>query len=115
MEDHFYEDLAWKLLEINLNRDSLNSSLLKDMFKDKPHILGQINFGEGVDIDNLDKHLYNANPDTVEILTRPAKKNEVYECIPCNRIFKRSDNWQRHCKTGLHERRVARFREAQSC
>ena len=54
----FWQNLAYSLLEHNLNGDSLNSQILKDMFKDRPEILAGMDFGDGVGIENLDSHMY---------------------------------------------------------
>ena len=40
--DNFWEDLALNLLEKNLNGHSLNSSALKELFKERPDILEEL-------------------------------------------------------------------------
>lgn len=106
----FWENLAYNLLEHNLNGDSLNSQILKDLFKDRPEVLAAMDFGEGVDIDNLDKHMYTGRADIVEV--RQAKPHELFECIPCSRTFRRKDNLDRHLRTSLHGRRKAKYDES---
>jgi uncharacterized Zn-finger protein len=104
----FWEDLAITLLEHNLSGNSLNSRALKDMFKDRPEIWDELDIqvdGEGVE--DLDSALYAGNPQVIEI--REAKPNEVYHCKPCNRTFKRGDNFRRHLRSGLHEKRMRAF------
>ena len=108
MEDYFYEDLALKLLEMNLNGDSLNKQILKDLFKEKPHVLDEI-FGDETTLDSLDAQLYSGRPDIVEV--RDAKKHELWECIPCGRTFRRKDNLDRHLRSSLHERRLKKYNE----
>ena len=71
----FWEDLSYSLLEMNLNGDSMNSQILKRMFKSKPEVLAQMDFGEGVGVEQLDKHMY-GRPDVVEI--REAKPHELW-------------------------------------
>ena len=108
--DPFWENLAYSLLEMNLNGDSMNSQILRNMFKERPMLLGDMDFGEGVTINNLDKNLYSGRPDIVEV--RQAKAHELFECIPCGRTFRRKDNLDRHLRTGLHARRKAKYDEA---
>ena len=77
----FWEELSYKLLEMNLYGDTLNSHLLQQLFKSKPEVLDEMDFGEGTSIENLDSQLYSGKPDIVEV--RQAKANELFECIPC--------------------------------
>ena len=50
----FWEDLSFKLLQMHLNGDALNTTILKQLFVDKPKILEEIDFGDGVTLGNLD-------------------------------------------------------------
>jgi uncharacterized C2H2 Zn-finger protein len=70
-----------------------------------------MDFGEGVGIDNLDGNMYKGRPDVVEV--REAKAHELFECIPCGRVFRRRDNLDRHLRTGLHGRRKAMYDDAE--
>ena len=101
--EEFWQDLALDLLEKNLNGDSLNSSMIKEMFASQPHILEQLDFGDVDSIDEIDQKLYGSQPNFIEI--REAKPTEVFHCVPCNRTFKRSDNMKRHLLSALHARR----------
>jgi len=109
--DPFWENLAYSLLEYNLNGDTLNAQILKDLFKEKPNILETMDFGDGIGITGLDEHMYKGKPDVVEV--REAKAHELFECIPCGRVFRRRDNLDRHLRTGLHGRRKAAYDEAE--
>ena len=104
----FWEDLALNLLEKNLNGHSLNASSLKTLFEDRPDVLADLDIQmDGNEVENLDKALYGGRPQVIEI--REAKPTEVYSCLACNRVFKRGDNWRRHLKSALHERRQRAF------
>ena len=76
MSELFWEDIAYQLLEHNLNGDALNSQMLKQIFKNRPDVLGGIDFGDGVKIDSLDRQLYSGAPDMVEV--REAKQHELW-------------------------------------
>jgi len=108
----FWENLSYDLLEMHLNQDGINAQILKQLFRDRPEILGSMDFGNNVTLDTLDKHLYgNAKTKVVEV--RTAKPHEVYTCIPCGgKIFKRLDNYRRHKRCALHMRRLAQWNEA---
>ena len=54
MTDPFWEDLAFRLLTIHLNGDALNSTIIKDMFRNKPKVLAELDFGNGITLANLD-------------------------------------------------------------
>jgi len=108
----FWEELALTLLEHNLNGNALNTRTLKEMFKDQPHILDELDIqADGEGIEDLDRALYAGQPQVVEI--REAKPTEVYHCKPCNRTFKRGDNFRRHLRSALHEKRQRGFELAQ--
>lgn len=100
----FWETLALNLLEKSLNGDTLNNEGLKDLFKEKPEILDELNItSDGEEIADLDKALYGGRPQIIEI--REAKPTDVFHCKACNRTFKRSDNFKRHLVTRLHAKR----------
>jgi uncharacterized C2H2 Zn-finger protein len=109
MSDIFWEDVAYQLLEHNLNGDSLNAHMLTDIFKARPDVLAGIDFGEGVKIESLDQQMYSGSADIVEV--REAKQHELWQCMPCNRTFRRKDNLDRHLRSSLHERRLKKFME----
>ena len=100
----FWEDTALRLLEMNLNGDSMNADSLKELFEDHPEILEELDIQNGNEkIEDLDKALYGGRPQIIEI--REAKPTEIYHCRACNRSFKRGDNFRRHLLTKLHEKR----------
>ena len=104
----FWEDLALNLLEKNLNGHTLNSQALKELFKDKPEILEELDIqNDGNEVEDIDKALYGGRPQVIEI--REAKPTEIYHCKACNRSFKRADNFKRHINSALHERRQRAF------
>ena len=104
----FWEELALTLLEHNLNGDAMNTQTLKDLFKAKPHLLEELDIkADDQPVNNLDQALYAGQPQIVEI--REAKPTEVYHCKPCNRTFKRGDNFRRHLRSALHEKRQRAF------
>lgn len=112
MSDSFWEDLSFQLLNLHLNGDALNANILKDLFRDKPGVLTQLDFGEGVTLDNLDQAMYGQGTHQVVEL-REAQKHELFHCVPCNKSFKRRDNLNRHMRSGLHARKVAAYTSAQ--
>ena len=59
---------------MHLNGDALNTTILKELFTEKPKILQEIDFGDGVTLNNLDAKLYSGNPGNVVEL-REAKKH----------------------------------------
>lgn len=100
----FWEDTALRLLEMNLNGDSMNADGLKELFEEHPEILEELDIQNGNEkIEDLDKALYGGRPQIIEI--REAKPTEIYHCRACNRSFKRGDNFRRHLQTRLHEKR----------
>jgi hypothetical protein len=104
----FWEDLAISLLEHNLSGNSLNSRALKDMFKDRLDIWDELDIQvDGEEVADLDNALYSGRPQVIEI--REAKPTEVYHCKPCNRTFKRGDNFRRHLHSALHDKRHRAF------
>ena len=107
MTDMFWENLAYDLLEKNLNNEALNRHILEDLFKDRPDVLAGMDFGDGMNIDNLEKKLYSGAADVIEV--KEAKAHELWECVPCGKKFRRKDNLQRHLRSGLHARRLAKF------
>ena len=108
----FWEDLALDLLEKNLNGHSLNALSLKELFKERPDVLDELDIQmDGNEIDDIDKALYGGRPQVIEI--REAKPNEIYSCLACNRTFKRGDNWRRHLHSALHQRRHRAYELAQ--
>ena len=111
-EAYFWENLAYTLLEMNLNGDGLNKHIMGDLFKDKPEILAQLDFGEGVKVQDLDKHLYAGQPDIIDV--RTAKPHELWECLPCGKTFRRKDNLDRHLRSALHARRLKVYSEKQA-
>ena len=105
MGDSFWEDLALNLLEKNLNGHSLNATTLKDLFKERPDILDDLDIvNDGKQVEDIDKALYGGMPGIIEI--REAKPTEIFHCTACNRSFKRGDNFRRHLRSRLHERRT---------
>ncbi len=108
----FWEDIALDLLEKNLNGHSLNAQSLKELFKERPEILEELDIqADGSGVEDIDKALYGGRPQVVEI--REAKPNEIYSCLACNRTFKRGDNWRRHLRSNLHKRRQRAYELAQ--
>ena len=108
----FWEDIALDLLEKNLNGHSLNAQSLKELFKERPEILEELDIqADGSDVQDIDKALYGGRPQVIEI--REAKPNEIYSCLACNRTFKRGDNWRRHLRSALHKRRQRAYELAQ--
>ena len=108
----FWEDLALNLLEHNLNGNSLNARMLKEMFKDRPELLEELDItNDGEKIKDIDEALYHGCPRVIEI--REAKPNEVWSCKACERTFKRRDNFSRHLRSALHIRRQKAFELAQ--
>ena len=103
----FWENLSYDLLEMNLNNEAMNKRILQDLFKERPDVLAGIDFGEGLGIDDLDKKMYSGKADVIEV--KEAKSHELWECIPCGKTFRRKDNLQRHLRSSLHARRLARF------
>ena len=104
MEDNFWEDLALNLLEKNLNGHSLNAQALRELFKERPDILEELDIqDDGNEVEDIDKALYGGRPQVIEI--REAKPTEIYFCKACNRKFKRGDNFRRHLQSKLHQRR----------
>ena len=100
----FWENLALDLLEVNLNGDSLNGAALKELFKERPDVLEELDIqADGENVTDLDSALYGGRPQVIEI--REAKPTEVYHCKACNRSFKRGDNFRRHLNSSLHARR----------
>ena len=101
-----WEETALRLLEMNLNGETLNSDGLKDLFMDAPAVLQELDIvnEEGATVDNIDLALYGGRPQIVEI--RELKPTEVHHCRPCNRSFKRADNFRRHLASALHARRT---------
>lgn len=111
---NFYQNLAYDLLEMQLNGDGINSQILKSMFKNRQGELESMDFGDGITLENLDKHLYGSGPMTDVIEIRAAKKHELYNCVPCSKTFKRIDNFRRHLRSTLHGRRKAQFDAAKA-
>jgi len=101
----FWEDTALKLLEINLNGDSLDANGLKSLFSTRPELLAELDIMEGEEqVTDIDKALYGGRPNVLEI--RELKPHQVHHCRACNRTFKRADNLRRHLRSALHERRT---------
>ncbi len=86
----FWENLAYDLLEMNLNNEAMNKRILEDLFKERPDVLSGMDFGEGLGIDDLDKKMYSGKADIIEV--KEAKSHELWECIPCSKKFRRKDN-----------------------
>ena len=108
----FWEDLALNLLEKNLNGHSLNADSLKGLFATRPDVLEELDIQmDGNEIDDIDQALYGGRPQVIEI--REAKPNEIYSCLACKRTFKRGDNWRRHLRSALHQRRHRAYELAQ--
>ncbi len=100
----FWEDIALNLLEKNLNGHSMNAASLKELFKDRPAILEELDIqADGAEVQDIDSALYGGRPQVIEI--REARPDEIYSCLACNRTFKRGDNWRRHLRSALHLRR----------
>ena len=101
-----WEDTALRLLEMNLNGESLDANGLKELFAQAPDVLEELeidNGGETLDVSQIDKALYGGRPDIVEI--RELKPTQIHHCKACNRSFKRGDNFRRHLESKLHEKR----------
>ena len=100
-----WEDAALRLLEMNLNGETLNSEGLKELFADSPHILQDLDItNDGEEVNDLDRALYGGRPQVIEI--RELKPTQIHHCKACNRSFKRADNFRRHLATPLHTRRM---------
>ena len=106
MSDFDWEETALRLLEMNLNGESLNSDALKTLFSDAPDILEELDItnDKGENVSNIDQALYGGRPKIIEI--RELKPTQVHHCIACNRSFKRADNFRRHLASSLHARRT---------
>ena len=106
MSDFDWEETALRLLEMNLNGESLNSDALKTLFSDAPDILEELDItnDQGENVSNIDQALYGGRPKIIEI--RELKPTQVHHCIACNRSFKRADNFRRHLASSLHARRT---------
>lgn len=103
-----WEGAALRLLEMNLNGDSLNTDSLKDLFAESPHILDDLDItNDGEAVQDLDRVLYGGRPQIIEI--RELKPTQIHHCKACNRSFKRADNFRRHLMTELHKRRQRKF------
>ena len=100
-----WEDAALRLLEMNLNGESLNEEGLNDLFSTNPQILKELDIvgDDGSAVDSIDQALYGGMPKVIEI--RELKPTQVHHCKACNRSFKRADNFRRHLATSLHQRR----------
>ena len=105
MSDFNWEDTALKLLEMNLNGESLNEAGLNELFSTHPDILKELDIvgDDGSTVDSIDQALYGGMPKVIEI--RELKPTQVHHCKACNRSFKRADNFRRHLATALHQRR----------
>ena len=106
MSDFDWEETALRLLEMNLNGESLNSDALKELFSDAPDILEELDItnDNGDPVSNIDQALYGGRPKVIEI--RELKPTQIHHCIACNRSFKRADNFRRHLASSLHVRRT---------
>ena len=103
-----WEGTALRLLEMNLNGDSLNSDTLKELFAESPQILEDLDItNDGESVQDLDRVLYGGRPQVIEI--RELKPTQIHHCKACNRSFKRADNFRRHLATALHQRRQKRY------
>ncbi len=103
-----WEETALRLLEMNLNGDTLNNESLKELFAPAPHILEDLDITtDGETVEDLDRALYGGRPQVIEI--RELKPTQIHHCKACNRSFKRADNFRRHLATALHQRRQKRF------
>ena len=105
-----WEDTALRLLEMNLNGESLDANGLKSLFAEAPDILDELDISNGEDqisLNEIDRTLYGGRPEIIEI--RELKPTQVHHCKACNRSFKRADNFRRHLATALHQRRQKRF------
>ena len=101
-----WEDTALRLLEMNLNGESLDANGLKSLFAEAPDILDELDISNGEDqisLNEIDRTLYGGRPEIIEI--RELKPTQVHHCKACNRSFKRADNFRRHLATNLHKRR----------
>jgi len=103
-----WENTALRLLEMNLNGETLNNEGLKELFAPAPHILQDLDItNDGEAVEDLDRALYGGRPNVIEI--RELKPTQIHHCKACNRSFKRADNFRRHIATALHARRQKRF------
>ena len=99
-----WEDTALRLLEMNLNGESMNTHGLKQLFAAAPNILEELDIeNDGEPVSDLDGALYGGMPQVIEI--RELKPSQIYHCKACNRSFKRADNFRRHMVTNLHRKR----------
>ena len=103
-----WEDTALRLLEMNLNGETLNSEGLKELFAASPHILQDLDItNDGETVEDLDRELYGGRPQVIEI--RELAPTQIHHCKACNRSFKRADNFRRHLATKLHAKRQRRY------
>ena len=59
----FWEDLALNLLEKNLNGHTLNAQSLKELFKERPDVLEELDIQmDGAEVEDIDKALYGGRP-----------------------------------------------------
>ena len=108
MDNFDWEETALRLLEINLNGESLNKDGLETLFAANPQILRDMDItNDGAKVEDLDRALYGGRPQVIEI--RELKPTQIHHCKACNRSFKRADNFRRHLATSLHQRRQKRF------
>ena len=108
MDSFDWEETALRLLEINLNGESLNKDGLDTLFAANPQILRDLDItSDGARVEDLDRALYGGRPQVIEI--RELKPTQVHHCKACNRSFKRADNFRRHLATALHQRRQKRY------
>ena len=108
MDNFDWESAALRLLEMNLNGESLNKDGLETLFSESPQILRDLDIqSDGQSVEDLDRALYGGRPQVIEI--RELKPTQIHHCKACNRSFKRADNFRRHLATALHQRRQKRY------
>ena len=74
-----WEDTALRLLEMNLNGETLNAAGLKELFAPAPHILEELDItNDGENVEDLDRALYGGRPSVIEI--RELKPTQIHHC-----------------------------------
>ena len=91
------------VLEKHLNNQTISQSELNTMFRDEPDLLPEIEVG-GEAAADIDQHLWNSKPKFMTF--KEAKPGQLFHCTCCEKTFRRSDNYRRHCASKRHLRRA---------
>jgi len=95
------------VLEKHLNNETINQTELNTMFRDAPDLMPEIQVaggGEVTEVTDIDQHLFNSKPKFMTF--REAKPGQLFHCTCCEKSFRRSDNYRRHCASQRHLRRA---------